>query len=318
MGSRVFLVLAIVLGVSVARAEDKPWAAGVSKDQQNQALALYTEGNGYFEQDLYADALKRFEAAIEVWDHPAIRYNAALSSMHLDRIEQAFEHLERALRFGAAPFSPDIYKEAVRHEKLLGNQLGEVDVRTSQPLAVTLDGKPLLDGPGSITRLVRVGSHQLVATRAGYLTDTRTVDVQPRAKAEVTLELERPAVARRLVRRWKPWKPYAVLIGGVVVSAIGGVMYLETRGRFAAFDDYAKLHDLNHRGVMLPDWIQQREDNAKGWRAGTLSVLAVGGVVIATGIGLVVMNQPRASAPTTTITPQLGSDRAGLVISGSW
>jgi tetratricopeptide (TPR) repeat protein len=322
VGIRLLVALAILLGggLSVAHAEEKPWAVGVSKDQQKQALALYTEGNGYFEQDLYPEALKRFEAALVVWDHPAIRYNAALSSMHLDRIEHAFEHLTLALRFGAAPFTPEIYKEAVNYERLLGGQLGEIEVTTQQPVEVTLDGKPLLGGPGSATQRVRVGTHQLVATRPGYLTDTRTIDVKPRAKAAVAIELKKPAVARKLVRRWPQWKPYAVVIaGGMFAAGAGLPLYLYTRSKYRDFDDAITAFDATHPpGTPAEREQLVLEDKADGWRAATVSVFVVSGVVVATGIALVVMNQPRPGPPTTTITPQIGSDRAGLVISGRW
>jgi len=322
VGGRLLLALVILLGcgLSVARAEDKPWAAGVSKDRQKQALALYTEGNGYFEQDLYPDALKRFEAALAVWDHPAIRYNAALSAMHLDRTEQALDHLIQALRFGAAPFTPEIYKEALNHQKQLGNQLGEIEVTTREPLEIRIDGQLVLEGAGTVSRRMKIGSHQIVATRPGYLTDTRTIALEPRGKASETFALKKPAVARRLVRRWPQWKPYAVaLAGGVITAGAGLPLYFVTRGKFGDFDDaVVRFHAMYPAGTPLGPDEQAIEDKAKGWRAATVSVFAVGGVVLATGVALVVMNQPRPGPLPTTITPQLGSDRAGLVISGSW
>lgn len=316
------LVLTLLLGARAAGAEDKPWFAGVTKDQQKKALALYTEGNGYFEQDLYADALKRFEAALAIWDHPAIRYNAALSSMHLDRTEQAMDHMTQALRFGAAPFTPDIYKEAVNYEKQLGNQLGEVEVTTTAPAEVRLDGKLLLTGPGTVTQRVKIGSHQITATRSGYLDYTRTFDVKARTKAAETVVLKKPAIAaRKMQRRWSRWTPVAVIIGGSVVAAAGLPLYLRSQGQFEDFDNQVAL-DFNDPAsppdAGLSDQAKQLDHDARLSRALTVSAFVVGGVVIVTGVAMLVNNQPRPVGPPVTITPQIGADRAGLVISGSW
>ena len=314
MGVRVLvLALTLLLGVRGAGAEDKPWFTGVSKDQQKRALSLYTEGNGFFEQDLYPEALKRFEAAIVIWDHPAIRYNAALSSMHLDRTEEAMDHMTKALRFGAAPFTPDIYKEAVNYEKQLGNQLGEVEVTIEQPGEVRLDSKVVLSAPGTYTQRVKIGSHTITATHPGHLDFTRTFDVKPRAKATEKVVLKKPTVARKMERRWSRWTPVAVVIGGGVVAAVGLPLYLRSQQRFEQFD----LEVGTNPGPLSQN-AKDLDAEARLFRTMTVSAFVVGGVAIVTGVAMLVSNQPRPVGPPVTITPQVGSDRAGLVISGSW
>src|SRR5690606_31593180 len=56
-------------------AAPKPWAAGVSAEDQAKALELYRQGNELFEQARYLDALAKYEVALAAWDHPSIRYN---------------------------------------------------------------------------------------------------------------------------------------------------------------------------------------------------------------------------------------------------
>ncbi len=55
----VAIVLALVASAHADKLDDKPWAAGVSVANQKQALALYREGNAFFEQSQYKDALPK-------------------------------------------------------------------------------------------------------------------------------------------------------------------------------------------------------------------------------------------------------------------
>jgi tetratricopeptide (TPR) repeat protein len=78
-------LIAIACGAGVAHAEDKPWAAGVSAEAQSAALELYRQGNEMFEQARYLEALAKYEVALRSWDHPSIRYNAAVCLINLGR-----------------------------------------------------------------------------------------------------------------------------------------------------------------------------------------------------------------------------------------
>ena len=102
MGLRV--VVAIVLAFGVAHADpDPPWAVGVSQSQQNAAIAKFQEGNELFVKDEWRAALDLYLEALKSWDHPNIRFNAAVCLMKLDRMVEAYENLQAAMRHGAAP-----------------------------------------------------------------------------------------------------------------------------------------------------------------------------------------------------------------------
>src|SRR5204862_5516188 len=120
--SKALVVLALILALtSIARAEtpapgpppavatenrgpadrgDRPWASGVSQDAQKQALVLFDEGNRLFENSEHAAALAKYREALKIWDHPAIRYNAAVALINLDQPLAAHDNLELALRYG--------------------------------------------------------------------------------------------------------------------------------------------------------------------------------------------------------------------------
>jgi len=88
-------------GAGRARAEPPtPWARDVPAAQQERARALFEDGNQLFAQQAHGPALDRYRAAVALWDHPMIRFNMAVTEIRLDRVLDAAEDLQAALRFG--------------------------------------------------------------------------------------------------------------------------------------------------------------------------------------------------------------------------
>jgi len=154
----------------------RPWADGVPEAEQALASELYVAGNQEFTESHYAQALAKYKEALRHWDHPAIRYNIAVCLINLDQLVEAREHLERSIMYGAAPFRGDAYREALTHRKLLDNQLARVKIVCNEVGAqVALDGKQLFTAPGAIDQYLLPGDHQVVATKPGYLTASKTL-----------------------------------------------------------------------------------------------------------------------------------------------
>jgi tetratricopeptide (TPR) repeat protein len=126
------LAVAIVLLARTVHADDRPWAAGVSAEAQQQALAAYNEANQLFEDGAYSKALEKYQAALAIWDHPKIHYNTAVCLMNLDRTVEAYEQLEAALKYGPAPFDPAMFKQAQLYEKLLSGKVAELELELKQ------------------------------------------------------------------------------------------------------------------------------------------------------------------------------------------
>ena len=97
---------------------ERPWADNVAEDAQKQAMQLFEEGNKLFEDSQHAAALAKYREALKVWDHPAIRYNAAVALINLDQPLVAYENLELALKYGEAPLAPETYLQALTYRKL--------------------------------------------------------------------------------------------------------------------------------------------------------------------------------------------------------
>jgi hypothetical protein len=158
--------------------DSRPWASGVSESEQAIALDLYNAGNDELVESRFAQALAKYREAIRHWDHPAIRYNMAVCLMQLGQLVEARDSFERSVAYGRRPLEADKCEQAVQHRKDLEAQLAVVEISAwDRGTDVMLDGTPLLKAPATSRRFVLPGPHQVVATRPGFLTLSRTINL---------------------------------------------------------------------------------------------------------------------------------------------
>jgi len=324
-------VLALLLALtSAARAEpaadgtdqaNRPWAKGISAEAQQEALALFEEGNRLFENSEHAAALAKYREALKVWDHPAIRYNAAVALINLDQPLAANANLELALRFGEAPFNPETHQQAMTYRKLLRGQLAELKVTCAEAgVDVALDGEALFTAPGEAARWLLPGAHQLVARKAGFLTETRSLNLLPGKPDVETLAIQEiRALPTRTVRRWPVWKPWAAVGGGALLALVGLPLILDAKHNLDAYD--AGVRSACPTGCLassLPPTVLDARDRARTENVVAVSLFAVGGAVAASGIALVILNQPRVipadEKSYTQVAPLIGPGTIGLAV----
>ena len=228
----------LVVTPVIARAEaDQPWAKGVTDQQKAQAQKFLEEGNALFLDKKYAEALEKFKAAVGVWDHPAIRFNMVRCLIQLDRPVDASDNLALALKYGAAPMDEAVYNEALSYQKLLANQIGDLDVHCEQAgVKITLDGQQLINCPGKEHRRVSPGQHQIVGTKDGFLTKTTEVVVLGSKQQEAAVSLVPLTKAAKIVHRWPAWIPWTVFGGGLAVVGIGGLVQLQASDNMSSYD----------------------------------------------------------------------------------
>lgn len=301
---------------------ERPWAKGVPDDARRQALGLFEEGNKLFESSEYAAALARYREALKVWDHPAIRYNAAVALINLDQPLAANENLELALRYGAAPFNPETHQQALTYQKLLRGQLAQLKVTCAEPDAeVTLDGKPLFASPGESTRWLLPGPHELVARKPGFLTETRSLNVLPGKPTVEAISLQESQTPRtKTVRRWEPWKPWTVLGAGALVALAGVPVILDAKSNIDAFDKEIVASCPATMGcTAVPQRAIDARDRSHVESIVAVSLFTVGGVLLAGGAAMLIGNQPRVvpdeSHIKATIVPAIGPGAFGLSLS---
>lgn len=298
-----------------ARAQERPWAEGVSVAQQNEALGLFDAGNKLFEQGLYAQALTIYRQAVAAWDHPAIRYNMAVARIHLDMPLAAFEDLERALRFGSAALKPDVHAQALTYRKLLLGQLAQLKVVCREPGAqVLLDGQELMVGPGEVTRVLVPGAHQLVASKAAYVTATRALSLVAGRTAEEQIDLELMPRPTRTVRRWPSWKPWTVLYAGAGLALFAVPLQLAAASSFSSYDRAVSM--ICVEGCLpssIPESVRAMRSRGRVENGVAIGLVAAGSAVAVSGLVMILMNQPRTvDAGGVTVVPTA----SGIVVSG--
>jgi tetratricopeptide (TPR) repeat protein len=318
-----WLVACVLALGSVARAQPRPWAAGVSDADQSRATEQFEDGNKLLEQGLFGDALALYTQAIARWDHPAIRYNIAVAQINLQRPIEAYRELERALRFGAEALEPDVYTQALAYQRLLSTQIVHLAIDCADAgTHVTLDGKDIgVPCPGSTVLLILPGGHRLVASKPGSL--PLTIDLapaggeSPRERIDL-MTFDEATVTRR---RWARWKPWSVVGAGVAVAAAGLGFELQAAATFRSYDRAVATLCPAAPCESLPTVVSEAYDEGRMQNRIAITLFAAGGAAIATGAALLWLNRSRTErigyrerAPQVTAT--VGSRAAS--ISARW
>lgn len=293
----VLLWAAMAMRPSVARGDEaRPWDRGVAQEQKVEARRLFEKGNSKFSEKSYTEALKLYGRAVRLWDHPAIRFNIAECLMHLDQPLEAHAAILAAMRYGEAGLGRPMLERAQASRKQLEQRLGRLLVACEEPGAVvSLNGKMLFTSPGRTSRLLVPGQHQIVATKKGHITQTEQALVLPEKTIRLELRLPRlVTVPVQYERRWKRWKPWAVIGGGVVVGLAGVALQARAQTHYDAFDQ--ELREACPDGCEpseLPDSADRLRSKAKQERVAGIAAYSVGGAVGVAGALLVLLNQPR-------------------------
>lgn len=220
--------------------DDKPWSQGVSKADQQQATELFAAGNALFEQSKYTEAAAQYERALEKWDNPKIEYNLVLCLLNMRQPLDAWDHLESALEYGEDGLGKRLFDDAQSHKTTLESTLALVEVDSEQDgVVIMFDGHQLFSGKGSKELHVLAGKHQLVATREGYETESRALDLPAGETTKQTIKLQPQKIKitrENYERRWAWWVPWSTAGAGVALALVGTGVYLAARSDMRAYD----------------------------------------------------------------------------------
>ncbi len=291
--------------------EPKPWANGVPQEQQDRASALYEEGNTLFGQQAHPAAVEKYKEALKLWDHPLIRFNLAVTEIRLDRILEAADDLESALRYGDTPFKKELYQSALDYQALIKGRVGYIEGSCDQAGAkLLLDGKPWFACPGKKTVRTLAGEHTIVAEKQGFLTysDNFVVVGGETSKQNAKLvPLDSAVILKYPYRRWIPW----TMVGmGLAVGLGGAGTWFLGKNQMDQFDaDFTQqCQDGCEPGLTAPEHralAAQRDSAILKGRIG-IGMMAVGGGVMLTGLVLAIMNRPTRVLPNVEVAPKAG------------
>jgi hypothetical protein len=319
---RLAVVVFVLALAGVASADEKHWTDGVSEEKQKAAFEKFTAGNELFVKDEWKAALALYLEALALWDHPNIRYNAAVCLIKTDDLVDAYTHMKAALRFGMGPLTKELHDQGQTYMKMLAASVAHLEVRCDHPGArVTLDGKVLFDTCPTVAEehLVAAGKHQLVSEKPGYRTETREIVAPGGGRETIVIVMELEG-SRTLTRRWPRWLPWVVIAGGGAVGLASVPLWFAADRKLEQYDNDVADTCRPKNGCPAgdPDLIPHEATRSAGRRYNALAIsaTAVGAAAIATGVVLVVMNQPRLGG--LTVTPEVGPDRAGASLTLRW
>jgi len=297
-----------------------PWSRGVSESAQKRALALFEDGNEFLEQQKYTEAVDKYEQALSIWDHPNIRFNMAICLINMRQLLTAWDHLQEALRYGDAPLGKTLYAQAMTYVAVLESSLAELTVRSSQSgIKVMVDGVLALDGPGEHSMKLLAGKHQLVASRPGYTTSSRALDL-PAGKPEVeqiALELEKVKVQRdNYERRWSWWVPWSLEGGAAALALVATGVYASARTDMAHYDEGLQMRCPPSGCTAIPSDLQAQYTHARRISGVAIGMWVGAGAVAITGGVMAVMNRPiKVEGHTATPSVAVARDYVGGAIS---
>jgi hypothetical protein len=319
----------------------RPWAVGVSMENQKKALELFRQGNQAHNDGLFVKAVEVYRLALKHWDHPAIHYNMALSLTNLDQPIEVEAELKASIKFGAAPLERGKFDHAKQSLLLIEKQLATIEVSCQKEGArVSIDNKEVFivaaGKPNVYKARVKIGKHTFVAEKPGYATGLDAPFIGPGETFRIELKLYTAEELTRYKRRWNAkWVPYAVMGAGVALGAGG---YLMSRSAQSSYDDFdARVKRCNEElgpngGCETNNANLELRD--KGDSRKTLAYVGYGvaGAAVVTGAVLLYLNRSQAyqissddyrreqlekdRAGKVTFSPIVSPDAAGAMISG--
>jgi hypothetical protein len=274
----------------------RPWAQGVSPENQKAALVLFNEGNALLRDSIFPKAAEKYREALTHWDHPAIHYNLALALVNLDQPIEMYQALEKAMQYGPDPIDTDKFDRAkslkITVEKTLANVEYTVEVEGA---VLVFDGKEVFTGPGTWNQLITAGEHSVSVRAEGYVTTQFSTKIVGGEHAKRTIELfteKQLLVEKRLMPAWLPFT-----IGGLgaVIGGGGFLLHQNAKTTFAEYDlgvrDCAAM-DPTGGCTMPPAGLFDKKASAENKQAIAIGAYAVGGAALVAGAFLVVLNRP--------------------------
>lgn len=275
--------------------KDRPWAKGVSNDHQNKAREIFQSANELLMQQFFKQAAAKYREALDYWDHPAIHYNMSLALMNLEQPIELYEALKKSLVHGVPPLLEETnYQRAENYLSLISQQISHVVITCKHEGArVTMDGKLLFIGPGAYEGVALAGEHTVTATKKGFLDNNKQVVLSSGQHQRIQLELFTLDDLTYEERRFPKWLPWTVTAAGAALAISGGALHFNARNGFQNFD--GQFDSDCAAGCLdseVPGLVDQLGSATWQQRIG-VGAYFVGGAAFATGLVMVIINQPK-------------------------
>lgn len=311
------------------RDPSRPWAKGVSTEQQDKADALFGEGNELLKGESYAAAVDKYTQALEQWNHPAISYNQSIALNNLDRLVEMYHALENALSHGIPALGTEkFYNRAQSSLDRVSGKVAIITITCDEPGAiVTMSGQQLFKAPGSHRAVLMPGDYFIRATKRGRLPTEEKVVVFAGDKENVDLILYIEVIQTVYARSRKWERGFAA--GGAAALLGGLALDLISRSGFDKYDqDFAELcirgvDDVGCSAEQIPQSMKQQLETSRAQTWGARIVYGLGASAVITGAVLWILNRPKIirtkvrsregrKPRSVSITPMINDTDVGL------
>jgi hypothetical protein len=171
-----------------------------------------------------------------------------------------------------------------------------------------------------MSRWLLPGPHQLVARKLGFLTETRSLVVLPGKQSTERLTLQEiRSLPTSTARRWPVWKPWSVVGAGALLAVLGVPLIVDSVNNVHDYE--AAIDSCSARAggpCMVPSTTSDMLHRARVENGVAISLFSVGGAVVASGLAMVILNQPRVvpaeETPRAQLAPLLGPGFVGLQV----
>jgi tetratricopeptide (TPR) repeat protein len=330
--SRGLAALVVVLLATHATPVFVP-TAHAQQDQQDaetakKVLQLIREGNTAFDEEKYETAFDKYEQAYELYPDPAILVRLGKTSEKLGNKKEAIGYYKEFARL--MPDDPAAEKLAKRAEELEGELPIEVAVASEPQGAQIFLDKAMRDAVGTTPAQVELtaGEHTLYLKKKGFETAVEKVTVEAEGEQSVSVTLTRAMISEEgnggdavapidAETSNIPTYGYASLGLGVVTLATSGT-FLYLKG---VAEDDVNNYDKRAPGASRQA-LQERKDDANSYYDTALVTGIAGGVLTATGVGLLTYHYLSADAGDDEVAWGVGAsfdaDAAWLGVNGSF
>jgi hypothetical protein len=186
------LSLASALAISFAIALPPVVAAAQqpTKAQQAEAGTRFKKGVDLFKEGDYQAALIEFRRAHDLAPNFNVLYNIGQVYFQLQDYPNALTSLQKYLSEGGSKIPSSRKQEVERDIEKLKSRVANVDVTTNvEGAEITIDDVNVGRSPLGKPVLVGAGRHRVVASKTGYVSASKTIEVASGDTPRVSLEL---------------------------------------------------------------------------------------------------------------------------------
>jgi hypothetical protein len=185
---RAALITALLIAVPAGPAAAQ--GAQSSKAAREEASNRFRKGIELFKDGDYQAALIEFRRAYELVPSYAVLYNIGQVQFQIQDYASALATFERYLAEGGRQIAASRRAEVEKDIQKLKTRIAQLDISINVPDAeLAIDDVPFARGPFVKPLTVSAGRHKLTASRDGYFSTSKVVDLASNDTVKVTLEL---------------------------------------------------------------------------------------------------------------------------------